>query len=220
MTPAAICFDATGTLIETAEPVGEVYHRIALDFGVDLPAWRLQDAFGRILRHAPTRGLEGETPDARRQTETRWWHERIRQTFQATDSTARFEDFDAFAMALFDHYRSSQAWVVRDGIFEMLRELRRRGLPLGIVSNFDHRLINILQDIELSGFFSCILTPSSCGAAKPDPRIFAGSRFRISSRPPLPSARSRARDPDALQKHPFDANRLETRGSEQRGANS
>jgi len=172
MNLAAICFDATGTLIETAEPVGEVYHRVARKHGVDLPAWRLQDAFGRILRHAPARGLEGETPEARSASETRWWAERIRQTFQATDSTARFDDFPAFATCLFDHYRRPEAWRTRNGVREMLAQLHAGGWPMGITSNFDHRLAKVLQGLELKRFFKCTIIPSTCGAAKPDRRVF------------------------------------------------
>ena len=69
MSLAGLCFDATGTLIETAEPVGEVYRRVALQHGIDLPAWRLQDAFARVLRHAPERGTQGNDPEARRRSE-------------------------------------------------------------------------------------------------------------------------------------------------------
>jgi putative hydrolase of the HAD superfamily len=170
--PPAVAFDATGTLIEIAEPVGEVYRRVALAHGVDLPAWRLDDAFRRVLRHAPVRGLEGSTIESRRRSEVEWWSERVRQTFQAADSTARFGDFPAFAAALFDAYRSPAAWRVRTGARETLATLRRKGHPLGVVSNFDHRLPEILEGIGLKGFFDSVTLPFACGAAKPDRAIF------------------------------------------------
>jgi putative hydrolase of the HAD superfamily len=151
MSLAGLCFDATGTLIETAEPVGEVYRRIALQHGIDLPAWRLQDAFARVLRHAPERGTRGDDPEARRRSELDWWSELVRQTFQATDSTALFDDFRA------------------------LTELQRRGWPMAVVSNFDHRLLDILQVIELSSFFSRIALPFEVGQAKPARAIFASA---------------------------------------------
>jgi len=170
--PLAVCFDATGTLITTAEPVGETYRRVALAHGVDLPAWRLEDAFRRILRHAPSRGLDGETPAARRRAEVDWWFERIRQTFQATDSSARFEDFEAFASALFDAYRAPDAWRAEAGVVATLARLRQRGARMAVASNFDHRLLEILEHVELEAFFEFISIPSSHGLAKPDPRLF------------------------------------------------
>ncbi len=179
MSVRALCLDATGTLIETAEPVGLVYRRHALEQGVDLPAWRIEDAFRRILAQAPPRGLEGETPAARREGEIDWWRERIRQTFQATDSTVRFPDFGAFARSLFDFYRQGEAWRVRAGIRDMLRMLRNRELPMAVVSNFDHRLIEVLQAKGLTEFFRFVLVPSDAGLRKPDRGLFeqAGARL-------------------------------------------
>ncbi len=168
----AVCFDATGTLIETTRPVGETYRRVALEYGVDLPAWRIEDAFRRILKHAPPRGLEGATPADRRRSEFEWWVERIRQTFQATDSTARFPDFPAFATALFEIYRAPEAWRLRPGALEILQHLDRLEVSTGLLSNFDHRLPEILQGLEISSFFDVILIPSETGLRKPDRRLF------------------------------------------------
>ena len=57
MSRAGLCFDATGTLIEMTASVGEVYHQVAHTFGVDLPADQLDDAFRRVMRDAPPRGV-------------------------------------------------------------------------------------------------------------------------------------------------------------------
>ncbi|MFP6654308.1 MAG: HAD family hydrolase [Myxococcota bacterium] len=170
-----VCFDATGTLIETTENVGEVYHRVAFEFGIDLPAWRLEEAFGRILQQAPARGGTGDSFAARQTNETQWWFARIRETFQATDSTARFEDFQGFAQTLFDDYRSAGAWRLRRGAEPMLRELRRRGYALAIVSNFDYRLPKILEGLEIASLFEAIVIPSSVGQAKPHRALFTAA---------------------------------------------
>lgn len=179
MSVRALCLDATGTLIETAEPVGEVYRRHAREQGVDLPDWRIEDAFRRILAQAPPRGVEGGSPAERRQGEVDWWRERVRQTFQATDSTVRFPDFEALAGSLFEFYRQRAAWRIRPGIRDMLVALRARGLPLAVVSNFDHRLIQILQGIDLNYFFDFILIPSESGLRKPDRPLFERAADRL-----------------------------------------
>lgn len=172
MTPGAICLDATGTLIELKESVGDVYHRFALEHGVDLPAWRIEDAFRRILRGAPPRGIDGETVAARRQHEVDWWFERIRETFQATDSTARFDDFPTFAHALFDAYRTADRWRLRQGAAGMLHRFRNQDRTMAIISNFDHRLPEILKKLDIADFFEIIAIPSEAGSAKPDRAVF------------------------------------------------
>lgn len=172
MTPRPICFDATGTLIELSESVGEVYRQLALEYGVDLPAWRLEDASRRVLRRAPDRRAEGATVAARRQSEIDWWTARIRETFQATDSTVRFDDFPGFAGALFDAYRGAARWRPRKGVTEMLTALQDQGWPLVVVSNFDHRLPDLLEDLDISRFFKFIVIPSESGSAKPERAVF------------------------------------------------
>ena len=171
-TAPMVCLDATGTLIETTAPVGEVYARLAREHGVDLPAWRLDDAFRRVLRHAPTRGLAGATPAERRAGEVEWWFERVRQTFQATDSTVRFADFRGFAQALFDVYATAACWRARPGTHALLARLAARGVDLCVISNFDHRLPEILEALDLIHFFKSIEIPSRTGHAKPERAVF------------------------------------------------
>lgn len=175
MTIHAVCFDATGTLIEIAESVGTVYQRAALAQGVKLAAWRLDDAFARVLSHPPSlaeASASGANREQREAAEIAWWSDRVRQTFQATDSTVEFADPKAFARSLFELYRRPESWRVRSGARELLAALRQAGLRLGLASNFDHRLPEILKGLDLIGFFEQVAIPSLSGFAKPDPRVF------------------------------------------------
>jgi putative hydrolase of the HAD superfamily len=167
---AGVLFDATGTLIETRESVGQVYAGMSREFGVDLPAWRLDDAFRRVLKRAGPRALDDAGDQDARDRDG--WRAIVRSTFLAADSTVAFSDFDLFFDRLFDHYAGSKAWCLREGCVELLRGLRDRSLQLGIVSNFDHRLIDILEQLEIASFFNSIVIPSRCGFQKPAPEIF------------------------------------------------
>jgi putative hydrolase of the HAD superfamily len=172
MNRPGLCFDATGTLIEMTASVGEVYAEIARDFGIDLPAWRLDDAFRHVMRHAPPRTPIGRTLEERRKSEFDWWAERIRQCFEVTDSTIRFEDFHAFASSLFEAYRDPSRWKVRAEVTATLDRLGDSGYPMAVVSNFDHRLPDLLQRMDLERHFRVILTPSDGGSSKPETAIF------------------------------------------------
>ena len=175
MTIRAVCFDATGTLIEVAESVGTVYSRAALHAGIKLAAWRVDDAFERVLRHPPTlaaASTAGATRAEREAAEKAWWTERVRQTFQATDSTVEFPDPKAFGRSLFETFRRPEAWRVRPGARDLLSTLRKDGFALGLASNFDHRLPEILEGLALIDFFSVLEFPSLHGRAKPDRAVF------------------------------------------------
>ena len=172
-----VLFDATGTLIQLREPVGTTYSRMARDFGVVLPAARLNEAFGRVLGRAPPMVFPGESSDRAIELERRWWRELVRATFRAADSTLRPGDFrggfDACFDALFRHFAGGRAWAAAPAAAEALAALRDRGRATGIVSNFDHRLHGILEEVGLTPLLDVVIRPSDAGAAKPDRRIFA-----------------------------------------------
>jgi putative hydrolase of the HAD superfamily len=172
----AVLFDAAGTLIELREPVGETYARIAREWGVELPAWRLDDAFTRVLRRTPPTRYCNEQPEidagAVAQQEREWWQGIVRSTFLAADSTLRFADFDAFFGATFDHYAGASAWRLREGARDALAALAALELHLGVISNFDQRLTELLHHLGIASFFECVMIPAHCGDRKPAARIF------------------------------------------------
>jgi putative hydrolase of the HAD superfamily len=174
-----VLFDAAGTLIELVEPVGESYARLARQHGVALPAWRLEDAFGRVLRGAPPMAFPGAAAGAVADLERAWWRGVVRATFLATDATARFADFEAFFAELFDHFARAASWRARPGSAAALAGLRARGLATGVVSNFDHRLPAILVGLGLAAQLDCVVLPGEVGVAKPDPAIFAHALSRL-----------------------------------------
>jgi putative hydrolase of the HAD superfamily len=167
-----VLFDATGTLIELREPVGEVYSRIAKQHGVVLPAWRLGNAFERIMLCAPTRAFPNAKPEEIEALERGWWREVVRMTFQATDSSVLFADGDTFFTQLYRHYESSAAWRLVDEAEETLVELNSCGARIGIASNFDQRIKNIVQQLGIAKHFDSITIPAKCGVEKPDPGFF------------------------------------------------
>jgi putative hydrolase of the HAD superfamily len=177
--PRAVLFDAAGTLIELREPIGETYGRLAEDFGVKLPAWRISEAFGRILRRAEPMVFPGEAPERIAQLERDWWRGVVRSTFLATDGTARFSDFGAYFDRLYRHYTDAECWRARPGALEVLGAIREQGLATAVVSNFDQRLPGILAGLGMAALVDAIVLPAEAGAAKPDPRIFAFALDKI-----------------------------------------
>ena len=175
----AVLFDAAGTLIELCEPVGETYARLASDFGVALPAWRLDDAFRRIFAAAHPMVFPDAAPEEVGALEREWWRGVVRSTFLAADSTRRFGDFDAFFEGLYAVYSEPDTWRSRAGAIELLRELRSRGLATAVVSNFDRRLPRILAGLGLAPWLDAIVLPADARAAKPDRRIFALALERL-----------------------------------------
>lgn len=65
----------------------------------------------------------------------------------------------------------------------ILRELRDRGLTLGVVSNADGRITTILRQCGIEQFFQVMIDSHLVGVEKPDPRIFHLALARAQARP-------------------------------------
>jgi HAD superfamily hydrolase (TIGR01509 family) len=70
-------------------------------------------------------------------------------------------------------HAESNLWCrVRPGTAEALRELRERGHRLGVISNSDGRIEELLASVGLAEYFDFIIDSHVVGFEKPDPRIF------------------------------------------------
>ncbi len=168
-----VLLDATGTLIELRRSVGEVYSEAAARRGVELGAWRVQDGFERVMGRASARVFpELSSVDEIAGAEKAWWDDLVRQTFQATDSTVRFDDAAGLYDELFAYYAKAGAWQLREGALDMLDGLEADGVSVGVVSNFDLRLGPLLEEMGVGPRLACLVLPAHCGARKPDPAIF------------------------------------------------
>jgi putative hydrolase of the HAD superfamily len=176
---SAVLFDAAGTLMAPAEPVGETYARLAREHGVEISAERVDDAFRRVFAKAPANVHPGESRERAAELERAWWRARVRETFLAADGMARFRDLDAYFAALWEHFSRGAAWRALPGARDALAALRHGGRRLAIVSNFDQRLHGILRELALRDFFEEVVIPVDCGAAKPQRAIFDACLARL-----------------------------------------
>ena len=74
------------------------------------------------------------------------------------------------------------AWLVPDDVHPALVALRRAGIRLAVVSNWDSRLPRLLERLELAAFFDAIVVSSVEGVEKPDPELFRRALARLGAR--------------------------------------
>jgi putative hydrolase of the HAD superfamily len=179
----AALFDAAGTLIQLAEPVGETYARLARAFNLDLEPGRLQAGFAGSFRSMPAMVFAEAEPQRVEAMERDWWRQLVANTLRAATNQPHWASFDDYFDMLFRHFASADAWRVAPGGRELLVELRRRQVRTGIVSNFDHRLRGLLEALGLRPLLNAVVLPSEASAAKPDPRIFELALQRLGVSP-------------------------------------
>jgi putative hydrolase of the HAD superfamily len=172
----AVFFDAAGTLFESREPIGEIYARIARQFGLDAPVEAVTAGFRHAFGSAPPLAFgPGHSPDEIRRLERDWWRERVAESFR---DLGAFDDFDAYFEALFAHFGEPANYLVDPEAASTLNRLKDIGLELGVISNFDCRVYRILDGLGLTSFFDSITISSEAGYAKPRREIFAEALAR------------------------------------------
>jgi putative hydrolase of the HAD superfamily len=164
----AVLFDAGGTLFRVRGSVGDAYATVAARHGVTVTADEIELHFRAAFRQMPPLAFPNALPDELPQREFTWWKQLVATVFTG----ARFADFDAFFGELFDYFADATAWDLFPDTRPALDALKARDLRLGLVSNFDGRLIRICEGLGIAGSFDAIVMSGRAGFAKPDPRIF------------------------------------------------
>lgn len=165
----AITFDARGTLVKVRHPVGESYAAVARRHGADLPVPVIEDAFRKVFPTMPPLAFPpmGETELHAR--EQQWWRTLVRRVVETAGDV---DDFDSFFADLYAVYRGAEAWKPYREAASVLCLLRSSRFKLGLISNFDSRIEQILVSLNLSIWFDAVVFSSRAGVAKPHPGIF------------------------------------------------
>ncbi|MCM0592122.1 MAG: HAD family hydrolase [Gloeotrichia echinulata IR180] len=171
--PKVIFLDAVGTLFGVKGSVGEIYSQIAQEFGVEVSAETLNQAFIKSFKAAPPPIFADAELEDLPQREFDWWRIIALNTFESAGVLKQFSDFSAFFSELYIHFGTGEAWFVYPDVLAALVNWRRMGIELGVLSNFDSRIYSVLQDLGLKDFFASITIATQVRAAKPDPQIFA-----------------------------------------------
>lgn len=69
------------------------------------------------------------------------------------------------------------------GMFELAAQLDRAGVGVGIVSNSEGRLEELVEELGWRALFRCIADSGRLGMEKPDPRIFEWAAERLATPP-------------------------------------
>ena len=153
-------FDAAETLFTTRGSVGEIYGSIARLYGSKASIDAIQAAFARQFRGAGPLSQEDQK---------RWWKDVVHRVFS---EVGMVDNFDLFFEQVYDRFRDSQGWILFPETIEVLTEVKKRSLKLGVISNFDDRAYSVMRSLNILQFFDSVTLSSETGYCKPDREIF------------------------------------------------
>jgi len=165
----AIFLDAAGTLIKPIRRVGESYAQLARPCGVEVPPAEITARFRSCFDSAPPLAFPHTPLSELAERERHWWKELVVKVFEPWGP---FPGFDDYFADLFSYFARPDAWELYPEVLETLALLKKRGLILNVISNFDSRLIGILEGLGAARYFEHIFVSSKIGYAKPAREIF------------------------------------------------
>ncbi len=167
-----IFLDAAGTLFDVRGSVGEVYQKLAKDFGVTVDSEELNAAFFQSFADSNQMAFPGRELAEIPQLEFEWWLAVATKAFQIAGVFNQFSDFPRFFAELYAHFATAAPWFVYPDVFPALNRWQKQGIELAVVSNFDSRLYPVLKSLGLAEYFTSVTISTEVGAAKPDSQIF------------------------------------------------
>ncbi len=133
--------------------MGVIYARVARRHGWRGSASALDHRFHAVLARRGGAGSKAA------------WRTFVTEVFDGPVGPGFFDD-------LFDTFSGPDVWQVFPDVRPTLARLRRQGIQLGVVSNWDARLFGTLNGLRLSRWFDFVLASGVIGVAKPHRGIF------------------------------------------------
>ncbi|XP_029990714.1 haloacid dehalogenase-like hydrolase domain-containing protein 3 isoform X1 [Sphaeramia orbicularis] len=164
-----VLWDVKDTLLKVRLSVGEQYCKEAERMGLSISPAEVNAAFLQAYRdysrrypnYGITHGLNGQS----------WWMAVVQNTFSkcgVQDPALK----NTISLNLYHNFSNADNWEVYPDTQKALKSCSALGLKLGVVSNFDNRLEEILRACKLLSHFSFVITSEEAGVAKPSPAIF------------------------------------------------
>ncbi|HEV3011906.1 MAG TPA: HAD-IA family hydrolase [Actinomycetota bacterium] len=157
-------FDAGDTLLAPAPSFQGRFVAVAADQGLPLEEAAVDAAIAAAVRAAAW--PEDWTDPA---TQRAFWMGFYREILT---SLGHADDGLQLAEALFASFSDPASYQLFDDVRPALEELAGRGITLGVVSNFEPWLADILALQEIDHLFATVAISGVLGVAKPDPGIF------------------------------------------------
>ena len=159
-----VLFDAGDTLLAPAPSFQGRFVAVAATHGLPLEEAAVDAAVAAAIR---TAAWPDDWTDPA--TQRSFWMGFYRDVLSALGHA---DDGLELAESLFASFSDPASYQLFDDVRPALDELASRGVTLGVVSNFEPWLADILALQEIDDLFATVAISGVLGVAKPDPRIF------------------------------------------------
>ena len=163
----AILLDAGGTLFHPFPSVGYHYSEVAAKHGCQVSAQEVEVAFRRVWsKHDAIGDLRSQSDE---KIEKEFWRKIVAAVFKDFKG---LKAFDPFFDELHTLFAEPGVWRLYPEVEEVLRSFKEKKFIIGMVSNWDSRLLKLCKGLGIDRYFDFKVISAVFGAAKPNPKIF------------------------------------------------
>uniref|UniRef100_A0A2P2IUH6 Haloacid dehalogenase-like hydrolase domain-containing protein 3 n=1 Tax=Rhizophora mucronata TaxID=61149 RepID=A0A2P2IUH6_RHIMU len=160
ITHKALLVDAVGTLVAPSQPMAQIYRQIGEKYGVVYSENEILNRYRRAYEQPWGQSRLRYVKDGRP-----FWQYIVSSSTGCSD-LQYFEE-------LYNYYTTEKAWHLCDPDAEkVFRAIKKAGVKLAVVSNFDTRLRPLLQALDCDHWFDAMAVSAEVAAEKPNPMIF------------------------------------------------
>jgi putative hydrolase of the HAD superfamily len=163
----AVFFDAGETLLSPVPSWSELSTTILQERGHDVTLEQLRDAWRFGGQHFQNAADEGFMFSASAEDSHHFWTTLYHDMIDHLGL-----DDDEAPEILYKTFSNPANYALYDDVMSTLDAMRDRGLKLGIISNFESWLRNMLEHLGIIDRFEVIAISGDLQLEKPDPRIF------------------------------------------------
>ncbi|PJZ68750.1 hydrolase [Leptospira perolatii] len=171
--------DVGDTLMSLNRPAGEIYFEVLSKFGItQKPKLNLEKAF-RLAYAEMTRNPLPDFQDkfhVHQDGSKGWWRDLLSIFLEKIGSDV---SPDSIAESIFEKFDDPRLWDLDPGFREVLEFTQQNQFGLGIISNWDHRLRDLLKSVGVAQYFNPIFVSAEFGYEKPSPRIFEAAERAV-----------------------------------------
>jgi putative hydrolase of the HAD superfamily len=175
-----VFLDAGETLLRPHPSFHELFAEVCRRHGRDVPPGQVQEVQERLAPHLVDLAEETgvEAPSLSAEGSRSFWTYLYRRFLEELG----VEDH-GLSLELYATFSSTSSYRLFDDVLPSLDRLKERGYRLGLISNFEGWLEEMLVELEVGHLFDAAVISGVEGVEKPDPRIYEIAIARVGVKP-------------------------------------
>ncbi|MGH2694170.1 MAG: HAD family hydrolase [Actinomycetota bacterium] len=171
-----VFLDAGETLLRPHPSFHELFAQVCRGYGREVAPGEVQEIQERLAPHLVDLAEETgvENPSLSAEASRTFWTYLYRRFLEALG----IED-DGLSLELYSTFSSSSSYRLFDDVLPALDRLKEGGYRLGLISNFEGWLEEMLVELEVGHLFDAAVISGVEGVEKPDPRIYELAIARV-----------------------------------------